>query len=233
MKFPWEILGYPLYDKIWKDLSFNKDQVKIITTSLHGKRKILELGCGVGNTTHALHGLGKEVYSFDYNKEAVEYVRRKIGRMHLGRVQIIRWDINRLSDFIKGKGFEGHFDGACSASNMGYFDIVPVVKTVYDALSEGGVFAITGFESQLMDRFEKSQGNEVVQLVDSGHIQFSEKDMKRIEELIQKRARGQMNMQYNRDSLRRTEEALLQVGFHVMSQGHFHHDLCYYIIVRK
>ena len=57
--------------------------------------------------------------------------------------------------------------------------------------------------------------------------------MKRIEELIQKRARGQMNMQYNRDSLRRTEEALLQVGFHVMSQGHFHHDLCYYIIVRK
>lgn len=232
MTYPWELLGYRLYDELWKPLKFNQEQIAIISTFLKDCNMILELGAGVGNLTQTLLESGKKVFSLDYDKNSIRYVKKKVGFLNRRKLYIKRWDINRLGQFIDGSKLHNFFDAACTASNMCYFDIERVVKATYDALSFKGYFAITGFESSKSDKILRDLEEETVHLITSAKIKFSPKEENKLKVYMEELKAGHIKTTGS-DSLDRSLSALEREGFKILEAGSFYHSLAYYILAQK
>ncbi|MBI5803962.1 class I SAM-dependent methyltransferase [Candidatus Pacearchaeota archaeon] len=217
MKPIYEVWGFELFDKIWSSTNFDREQTEIIANALNRKDKILDLGTGIGNVAKRLVEMGKLVYCIDINRKSLDYVRRKIGSSKFHPVLINAQNMD----------YNEEFDGVFCASNMAYFDDIDIIsRGVYRALRQGGLFVVTGFEGEHMQRWGELTGEESRKAIKE-RLTLSDDELKLL------KVAGEPSQLTTIDSSQRTLESLLRTNFNILRRQSFYHNTCYFILARK
>lgn len=215
IKMPWESWGLELYDKIWISTEFNREQLNLISEALISCHRVLDLGVGLGNVAKRLTEMGKTVCGVDIDQKSLDFAKAKINSPNFFPV---------LED-AQMLGFEEEFDGASCATTMQYFkDLDSVMGSVYKALKPKGLFAITGFEADKMEKWGKLVGEQLKQAIVRGELILTEEEISKVTTPVELTTI---------DSSFRTREALLKNNFDIMKGGNFYHGTSYFIIGRR
>lgn len=216
----YEIWGFELFDKIWSSTNFNKEQTNLIVDSLKSTDKLLDLGIGVGNVAKKFLETGKDVCGIDITLKSLNYVKKKIGILGK-KLVLLRMDAQKLN-------FKEEFDGAYCASNLAYFsDLNAVMVGVHSALKLKGLFAITGYEKEKMDKWVTLTGKESLQAIQEGKVTLTKKELKMLS------ISQNVDLTQQIDSSERTIETLLKNGFIILSKCEFYYNTCYFILAQK
>lgn len=149
----------PREEKAKKEVDFLVDVL-----DLPRRAKILDLACGAGRHSMELAKRGYRVVGVDFNKEHLEYAKKKAKKFRV-KVEFIQCDMIKL-DFV------GQFDAVINMfTSFGYFDTeeenFKVLENVATALKNGGKFLIdTANRDYILKHFEKMGWGKV----DEGYI---------------------------------------------------------------
>ena len=207
--------------------SFNTEQLKLLSEALKDSTKVLDLGIGLGNLAKILVSQGKIVYGVDIRRDSLDYAQRKVGSEGLGKLVLVEKDVRDLN-------FNNEFDGASIVSNVADFgDLNPIFSGVYRALQNNGYFAMTGVESNHLEKMTELRGKETELAIQEGILFFTPDEVKKLQKEGKNLEKMKEGLSKVIDSSERTTDALIRNGFKVLRKQEFYHDTCYFVLAQK
>ena len=151
--------GLQSYISATKHIGLWKSERSVIMTHAHLKDRILDLGCGTGRTTFALHDLGyTELTGFDLTPEMI-HVAREIAKTKEISIPFIMGDACDLP-FP-----ESSFD--CVLFSFNGLTTIPArerrllaIKEIFRVLANGGLFIFTTYDRDGNKSYENFWKNE-------------------------------------------------------------------------
>lgn len=133
------------YDELYRDNAVLAQSARVsldfVETAMHGRKYLLELGCGTGRETLEMAARGKHVVACDPSREALQLLDRKARALGLSdRIELRELAASDASALLADFGTHG-FDGAYSSFALSYEpDLAPVRERVWELLKPRAPF---------------------------------------------------------------------------------------------
>ena len=126
------------YDKFQFALPQYREMLDFHAKALRGTDRVLDSGAGTGNLTRRLLEEGHRVVAVDYNKSALNVLRRK-GRGFRSRLETVEVDLTGELPFP-----DNHFNGIASSIVIPFVpNVAEYLREHYRVLKPGGVFSLS------------------------------------------------------------------------------------------
>jgi len=220
MKTLWDHLGYELGDRVFNNLRFNDEQIRLISEGLREATTVVDLCTGFGNLAKALVDQGKTVYGVDLSSDSIDYVTKKIGRPN--QFYGIQADVNRLPLDDES------VDGVSCASSLDLLNLDSFVSEIYRVVKPSGMISVTGYLSANGEVFIEKVKEELIEKIKEGQLEFSEEEAVLFEEVP-----DCIPEDLPFDSPEKTRDAFQRQGLSILKEQMFSQDTGYFILAQK
>jgi SAM-dependent methyltransferase len=241
-KDAWQILGYPLANKLVNATSFNEMQLTFLLNALSGVERHLDLCTGVGNLAARLTAQGSDVFGIDIHSSALEYSGSNVSNSSSPLPHNPWAEIFRSGQVPGGRFYgvqanalrlpfkDGYFDGVSCVSSLDLFsDLLPLAEEVYRVLQSGGVVAVTGVDDSKYNQFKERINLEVTHKLQQGELYLSDEEM---ECLLRVERVGGISLPFL-DNIDRTLDAFQNSGLTLVDSTSFAEGIGYLLVVQK
>jgi 2-polyprenyl-3-methyl-5-hydroxy-6-metoxy-1,4-benzoquinol methylase len=116
-------------------------KLRVVDSYINGGKTLLDIGTGVGELLDLEKNKFKRIYSFDMDRDSVEFSRNRFQDYH--HIKIELGDLDNLENLIKDKKFD-YITCLDVLEHVNLNTVTQKLNIIYKLLDDDGVFIFTG-----------------------------------------------------------------------------------------
>ncbi|MCE7699970.1 MAG: class I SAM-dependent methyltransferase [Methanobacterium paludis] len=116
-------------------------KLRVVDSYINGGKTLLDIGTGVGELLDLEKNKFKRIYSFDMDKDSVEFSKNRFQDYH--HIKIELGDLDNLENLIKDKKFD-YITCLDVLEHVNLNTVTQKLNIIYKLLDDDGVFIFTG-----------------------------------------------------------------------------------------